>query len=88
MQGLGLSLASDMPFSKVWKHPAGELLDGQNTFTDDNVSGITMGYAIFSYIYTCPDIKPGMKADDIRRILSANSICTDGLGLIPEKQQK
>jgi hypothetical protein len=87
MQGLGLSLPSNMPFSRVWEHPGVVLLDGQNAFTDDNVSGVTMGESIFSYIHMCSDIKPGMKADDIRRILSGNSVCTYGLEPLPEKQK-
>jgi hypothetical protein len=86
-QGLGLSLPFDMPFSKVWKQPPDELLDDQSAFTDDNVFGITNGYSLYSYIHMCPDIKPGMKADDVKLILSGNSICTDGLKLLPEKQK-
>jgi hypothetical protein len=38
---------------------------------------------VFSYIHMCPDIKPGMKADDLMRILSGNSICADGLKRLP-----
>lgn len=85
--GLGLALTSDLPFSKIWKQAPVEMLDGDKVFTERNVSKITEGYGVFSYIHMCPDIKPGMKADDLMRILSGNSVCTDGLGLIPEKQK-
>lgn len=82
-QGLGLSLQKNLPFSKLWKQAPDGLPDGQNAFTNDDVSKLTKGYALLSYIHMCPDIKPGMKVDDIKRILSGNSTCTDGLKLLP-----
>ena len=81
--GLGLALTSDLPFSKIWKQPPVEMLDGESVFTERNVSVLTEGYRVFSYIHMCPDIKPGMKADDLMRILSGNSICADGLKHLP-----
>jgi hypothetical protein len=59
------------------------MLDGENVFTERNVSIVTEVYGVYSYIHMCPDIKPGMKADDLMRILSGNSICSDGLKLLP-----
>ncbi|MDP1701850.1 MAG: hypothetical protein Q8L53_12940 [Aestuariivirga sp.] len=81
--GLGLALTSDLPFSKIWKHAPVEMLDGEKAFTERNVSVIKEGYGVFSYIHMCPDIKPGMKADDLVRILSGKSTCADGLKLLP-----
>lgn len=81
--GLGLALTSDLPFSKIWKQAPVEMLDGEKVFTDRNVSKITEGYGVFSFIHMCPDIKPGMKAEDLMRVLSGNSICADGLKLLP-----
>jgi hypothetical protein len=81
--GLGLALTSDLPFSKIWKQAPVEMLDGENVFTERNVSIVTEVYGVYSYIHMCPDIKPGMKADDLMRILSGNSICSDGLKLLP-----
>lgn len=81
--GLGLALISDLPFSKIWKQAPVEMLDGEKVFTERNISKITKGYGVFSYIHMCPDIKPGMKADDLTRILSGNSICADGLKHLP-----
>ncbi len=88
--GLGLALTSDLPFSKIWKQPPDEMLDGENVFTERNVSKITEVYRVFSYIHMCPDIKPGMKARrykaDIvgkfnlrRRIKTSSLICVQEL---------
>lgn len=77
--GLGLALTSDLPFSKIWKQVPVEMLDGEKVFTERNVSKITEGYGVFSYIHMCPDIEPGMKAEDLMRVLSGNSNCTEGL---------
>jgi hypothetical protein len=82
-QGLGLSLQNDLPFSKLWKQAPDGLPNGQGEFTIDDVSKLTKGYAILSYIHMCPDIKPGMKADDINRMLLGNSVCLDGLEFLP-----
>ncbi|MEP7174425.1 MAG: hypothetical protein ABI705_13130 [Aestuariivirga sp.] len=81
--GLGLALTSDLPFSKIWKQPPVEMLEGESVFTEHNVSIIKHGYGVFSYIHMCPDIKPGMKADELTQRLSGNSICADGLKLLP-----
>jgi hypothetical protein len=81
--GLGLALTSDLPFSKIWKQAPVEMLDGEKVFTERNVSKITEGYGVFSFIHMCPDIKPGMEADDLIRVLSGNSICVDGLEFLP-----
>ena len=53
MQGLGLALPYGMPFSKLWRRPP----DGQNAFTDKNVSDLTESYGILSYIHMCPESK-------------------------------
>ena len=82
-QGLGLSLPYDMPFSKIWKQAPDGLPDGQKAFTDDDVSKLTQSYMILSYIHLCPEIRPGMKATDIRRLLVGSSSCLDGLKFIP-----
>jgi hypothetical protein len=84
-QGLGLSLQNDLPFSKLWKEAPNGLPNGQRKFTLDDVSKLTKGYAVLSYIHMCPDIKPGMTADDINRLLLGNSVCLDGLEFLPEK---
>jgi hypothetical protein len=63
--GLGLPLTSGLPFSKIWKQAPDEMLDGENVFTERNVSKITEVYGVFSFIHMCPDIKPGMTADDL-----------------------
>jgi hypothetical protein len=81
--GLGLALTSGLPFEKIWKQGPAEMLDGENVFTERNVHQIAEGYAVFSYVHMCPDIKTGMKDDELMRILSGNSICTDGLKLLP-----
>lgn len=81
LQGLGVSLPNGLPFSKLWKNPT----DGLYAFTAEFVSRITKSYGIMEYIHMCPDIKPSMKAPDIRRILVENSRCLDGLDFIPEQ---
>jgi hypothetical protein len=84
-QGLGLSLQKDLPFSKLWKQAPDGLPNGQSEITSNYVFKLTKGYAILSYIHMCSDIKPGMKADELKRILSGNSVCTDGLEVFPKK---
>jgi hypothetical protein len=79
--GLGLALPYGLPFSKLWNKPP----DGMNAFTDEFVSGLTKSYIILAYIHMCPDIKPGMKAPDIRRLLVESSRCLDGIKLVPEQ---
>jgi hypothetical protein len=81
--GLGLALTSGLPFEKIWKQGPIEMLEGEKVFTERNVSMITAGYGVFSYIHMCPDIKPGMTGDDLTRILSGNSKCTEGLKHLP-----
>lgn len=81
--GLGLAFTSELPFSKIWKQASVEMLDGEKVFTARNVSKIAEGYRVFSYIHMCPDIKPGMKAEDLMRVLSGNTICAEGLKLLP-----
>jgi hypothetical protein len=81
--GLGLALTSNLPFPKIWKQAPVEMLDGEREFTERNVSKITKSYAVFSFIHMCPDIKPGMKGEDLMRVLSGNSDCADGLEFVP-----
>jgi hypothetical protein len=81
--GLGLALTRDLPFSEIWKQRPVEMLEGEKLFTERNVSLVMDGYRVFSYIHMCPDIKPDMTGDDLTRILSGNSKCTEGLKRLP-----
>lgn len=81
VQGLGLSLPYGLPFSKLWKTSP----DGLKSFTDEHVSRLTKGYRVLAHIHMCPDIRPAMKAPDIRRLLAGSSSCLDGLTFIPEQ---
>jgi hypothetical protein len=81
LQGLGVSLPYGLPFSKLWKKPP----DGMSAFTDEFLTGLTKGYKILAHIHMCPDIKPGMKAADIRPLLVGASSCLDGIKSIPEQ---
>ena len=80
MQGLGLALPYGLPFSKLWKRPP----DGLSSHTDEYVSRLIKGYRVLAHIHMCPDIKPGMKAADLRRLLAGSSSCLDGLYSIPK----
>jgi hypothetical protein len=79
LQGLGMSLPNGLPFSKLWKNPT----DGLNTFNYEFVSRITKSYGILQRVHMCPEIKPGMKASDIRQLLVGSTICLDGIDFIP-----
>ena len=81
LQGLGVSLPNGSPFSKLWKNPT----DGLYTFNDEFVSKITKSYGILERIHMCPELKPGMKAPDIRQLLVGPSSCLDGIKFIPEQ---
>jgi hypothetical protein len=74
-----MSLPNGLPFSKLWKTPH----DGTNAFTNELIAKITKSYGIMGVIHLCPDIKPGMKAPDIRRLLLGSSGCLDGFKFIP-----
>jgi hypothetical protein len=73
-------LDQGLTFSKLWKNPPG----GSDAFTGNFVSKITKSYGILERIHMCPDIKPGMKALDIRRLLVGSSRCLDGIEFIPD----
>lgn len=81
-QGLGLSLPVGLPFSKLWKNGR----DRKNPFNEETVLGLIDGYRILEYIHMCPDIKPGMKAPALRRLLERSSRCLDGVKAIPEQK--
>jgi len=79
LQGLGLSLPNGMSFSQLWKNPTGGLYE----FNDEYVARMVKSYGILGYIHMCPELKPGMKAPDIRRLLAGRSSCLDGFEFIP-----
>ena len=75
-RGLGLALYDGLPFSKLW------IMGPPNGYADLNETEFsklikTMG--VFTYIHMCPDLKPGMNAQDVLNLMNKNLDCIHDL---------